>query len=46
MTREQFFELQAFAEHQALMNEPFDKVLNQFFDANRLPEPPAQVTIK
>ena len=46
MNREQLFELHAFAERHALMNEPFDKVVNQFRDPNRLPEPPAIVVIK
>ena len=43
--RETYFKLLAFAEHQGLMNEPFDKVLKMFNDPDRLTEPEAEVII-
>ena len=38
-------ELMRFAERMGLMNEPFEKVWEMYNDPNRLPEPPAEITI-
>ena len=38
-------DLLRFAERMGLMNEPFDKVWDMWNDPDRLPEPPAEVTI-
>lgn len=38
-------ELMRFAKRMSLMNEPFEKVLEMYNDPNRLPEPPAEITI-
>ena len=38
-------EFMRFAERMSLTNEPFEKVWEMYNDPNRLPEPPAEITI-
>lgn len=45
-TREDLEELDRFVKRMHLENEPFDKVWEMFNDPNRLPEPPAEITIE
>lgn len=44
-TRKDLEEFMRFAKRMGLMNEPFVKVWEMFKDLDRLPEPPAEVTI-
>lgn len=44
-TRKDLEELSRFAKRMNLMNEPFIKVWEMYNDPNRLPEPPAEITI-
>lgn len=44
-TKKDLEEFLRFAKRMSLMNEPFIKVWEMFKDPNRLPEPPAEITI-